>query len=69
MVEKGDAMLLKVMDAALLLEMESLRRRLSCAVAIKLMRFTIEEIREEYNLGDQKFEEDALRNSMKPLIE
>ena len=45
-----------MMDAALLLEIDSLRKRLSCAVAIQLMSLTVEEIKETYSL-DYNFEE------------
>ena len=66
---KGDDHTLKAMDAALLLEMEPFRKRLACGVAIKLMKFTVDELREEYQLEDCGFEEEAMRNSMRPLIE
>lgn len=41
-LNKGDDYMLKVMDAALWLEMEGFRKRLACGVAIKLMKFTVE---------------------------
>lgn len=44
--------LLKVMDACLLLELESFRKRLACGVAIKLMSSTVEELRDNYELGE-----------------
>lgn len=68
-VAKGDYLLLKLMDGALALEMEGLRRRLACGVALKVMRCTVEELKEEYGLGESNFEEEGLRNSMRPMIE
>ena len=41
-LNRGDDYMLKVMDAALWLEMEGFRKRLACGVAIKLMKFTVE---------------------------
>lgn len=41
-VAKGDLALLKLMDACLYLELEALRKRLACGVAIKLMGSTVE---------------------------
>lgn len=40
--------ILKAMDACLFLEVESLRKRLACSVAIKLMGSTVEELKEMY---------------------
>ena len=44
-------MLSKMMDATLSLDIESFRKRLACAVAIKLMCFTVEELKDEYELN------------------
>jgi hypothetical protein len=68
-VARGDEALLRALDATLKLEMETLRRRLACGVAVKLMCFTVEELREEYDLGEQNFEEEGLRNAVKAQIE
>jgi hypothetical protein len=54
---KGDMAILKAMDACLYLELESLRRRLACFVAIKLMGSTLEELKEIYELEDCNFDE------------
>ena len=54
-IAKGDGFTLKVMDATLWLEMEVLRKRLACGVALKLMGFTVEELKEEYDIGDASF--------------
>jgi len=48
MAEKGDQTLLKMMDVSLSLEMESLRKRLACGVALKLMQCTMEELKEDF---------------------
>ena len=58
-----------MMDATLYLEMESFRKRIACAVAIKLMCFTVEELKEEYELNDYNIEDETLRNENRPLIE
>jgi hypothetical protein len=39
-----------MMDVASYLEIESLRRRLACGVAIKLMKTSLEELKELYDL-------------------
>ena len=67
-VEKGDLFVSQLLDAALWLEMETLRRRLSCAVAMKVMGLTVDELREMYGIEDS-FEEEFLRNSTRPMIE
>lgn len=66
---KGDLALQKMMDASLALDIESLRKRLACGVAIKLMRSTVEELKEEYGLDEYNFDEETLRVSIRPLIE
>ena len=54
-ISRGDDFTLKVMDAALWLEMEVLRKRLACGVALKLMGFTVEELKEAYDIGEVNF--------------
>jgi hypothetical protein len=41
-MDKGDQFVLKLFDLAQHMEMESLRRRLACGVALKLMKSTLE---------------------------
>ena len=52
-MEKGDDFLLKVMDLASHLEMESLSRRLACGVAVKLTQSTLEDLEEDYGLQSE----------------
>jgi hypothetical protein len=40
--EKGDEFVLRLFDLSLYLEMEPLRKRLACGVALKLMKSTLE---------------------------
>ena len=56
-VEKGDDLILRMMEVSLFLDMDSLRRRLACGVALKVMCCTVEELREEYELPDSGFDE------------
>jgi hypothetical protein len=49
-VLKGDHFMLKMLQISTTLEIEQLRKRLACGIAIKIMQSTMEEHREKYYL-------------------
>jgi hypothetical protein len=66
---RGDQFVWKMLDLAQWLEMEALRKRLACGVALQLMRSTLEELKEEYGLEKETFNEDELKSEMRPVID
>ena len=58
-----------MMDVASYLEIESLRRRLACGVAIKLMKTSLEELKELYDLQKENANEDELKGEMRTYID
>lgn len=68
-MEKGDGFVSQLFDLVQYLEMEPLRKRLACGVALKLMRLTLEELKEEYGLEKDIINEDELKMEMKSTIE
>lgn len=42
--------------------MEPLRKRLACGVALQLMRSTLEELKEEYEIDKEAINEDELKS-------
>jgi hypothetical protein len=49
--------------------MEGLRKRLACGVALQLMRNTLEELKEAYDLEKESIGEDELKMEMRSVIE
>lgn len=68
-MEKGDGFVSQLFELVQFLEMEPLRKRLACGVALKLMRLTLEELKEEYGLEKDTINEDELKMEMKSTIE
>ena len=68
-IEKGDYLLLRVMDACLFLEIEWIRKRIACGVALKLMRSTVEELNEVYEIQPTPVDEESIRAEFRPIVE
>lgn len=68
-MERGDGFVSQLLDLVQYLEMEPLRKRLACGVALKLMRLTLEELKEEYGLEKESINEDEFKMEMKSTIE
>lgn len=66
---QGDNFVLRIFELTQWLEMESLRKRLACGVALQLMRSTLEELKEVYELEKESIGEDELKMEMRPVIE
>lgn len=66
---RGDGFVLRMFELTQWLEMEPLRKRLACGVALQLMRSTLEELKEQYELEKESIGEDELKSEMRPVIE